>query len=142
MLVAPYTKVEESFNIQATHDLLSPIQHISAQSFDHFSFPGAVPRTFVGASLLALLSKPFIYFLGPSFTIFYPQLIVRGILGLINAAALLRYKHGLEKAFGRDMGRWWTLLIGSGFHVIFYASRTLPNMFAFALSESIYHIAK
>jgi alpha-1,6-mannosyltransferase len=135
--VAPYTKVEESFNIQAVHDLLSytPFRPLSTQSFDHFSFPGAVPRTFVGASLLATLSKPIIYILGTKHSVFYPQLIVRGVLGLLNAAALLRYKNGLERAFGRDVGRWWTLLIGSGFHVVFYASRTLPNMFAFALSE-------
>jgi alpha-1,6-mannosyltransferase len=137
LFIAPYTKVEESFNIQATHDIShwKPLTPLSIQSFDHFSFPGAVPRTFVGASLLALLSKPFLYLLGQQHAVYYSQLIVRAVLGLLNAAALLRYKNGLGKAFGKDVGRWWVLLLGSQFHVIFYASRTLPNMFAFALSE-------
>lgn len=94
-----------------------------------------MPRTFVGAATISLLSKPFLYFLGLENSVFYSQLVVRAVLGLLNAAALLRYKNGLEKAFGKDVGRWWTLLVGSGFHVIFYASRTLPNMFAFGISE-------
>merc|ERR1712232_853580 len=55
---APYTKVEESFNIQATHDILNygvPWANTSAvlhDKFDHVAFPGSVPRTFVGALLL------------------------------------------------------------------------------------------
>lgn len=139
LLVAPYTKVEESFNIQAVHDIShwSFSSPVSSQSFDHFSFPGAVPRTFVGAALLAFLSKPIVWFLGLRHAVYYPQVIARAVLGLLNAGALLWYKNGLEKAFGRAVGRWWVLLVGSQFHVIFYASRTLPNMFAFGLSKSL-----
>ena len=63
-LAAPYTKVEESFNIQAIHDILT--HGISLQdagpfftaNYDHFSFPGSVPRTFVGAVTLAGLISP------------------------------------------------------------------------------------
>ena len=63
--VSPYTKVEESFNIQATHDILkygiptgAPELKFKAL-YDHMSFPGAVPRTFIGALVLSGLSKPF-----------------------------------------------------------------------------------
>ncbi|KAF2498382.1 hypothetical protein BU16DRAFT_292029 [Lophium mytilinum] len=134
---APYTKVEESFNIQATHDILThgiPSQDYSrtlAIHFDHVSFPGSVPRTFVGALLLAGLSRPWIAFLSHSYQV---QLLVRSILGLLNATSLILLGVAVQKAFGRPARIWFTLLQASQFHVIYYASRTLPNMFAFALS--------
>ncbi|PBP19564.1 Alg9-like mannosyltransferase [Diplocarpon rosae] len=138
LLVAPYTKVEESFNIQATHDLLkygapstaSQTAAFLQESYDHFSFPGAVPRTSVGARALAACSAPLISYLGQE----YAQLVVRATLGLFNAFALYKYASGLGAAYGRDVGRWYIALQASQFHVIFYASRTLPNMFAFGIT--------
>lgn len=56
-------------------------------------------------------------------------------MGLFNAWTLKRYKNNLVEAYGNDVGRWYILLLATQFHVIFYASRTLPNMFAFGLSE-------
>ena len=82
VLLAPYTKVEESFNLHATHDVLfygvlpdalhnvrslPKIQllpsHIYKPKYDHFTFPGAVPRTFIGSIVLAWLSTPVIWLL-------------------------------------------------------------------------------
>jgi len=67
LYVAPYTKVEESFNIQAVHDILiygvpskQPYEEFKA-NYDHFTFPGAVPRTFVGALVVAGIARPFIW---------------------------------------------------------------------------------
>lgn len=80
VLLAPYTKVEESFNLHAVHDVLmygvgpDAIENVSddfgrrpsfflifaAIKYDHKVFPGAVPRTFIGSVLLAWLSAPVI----------------------------------------------------------------------------------
>jgi alpha-1,6-mannosyltransferase len=66
LFVAPYTKVEESFNIQAIHDILvhgipteNPSQFFTS-NYDHVSFPGSVPRTFAGALVLAGLTRPWV----------------------------------------------------------------------------------
>lgn len=137
LLVAPYTKVEESFNIQATHDVLvygtptSDINRKLSSSYDHFTFSGAVPRTFFGPVLLAGIAQPIIALVGFN----HAQFVVRAILGLLNASCLLGFAHTLRRAYGAPTARWYLLLQASQFHVIFYASRTLPNMFAFSLSK-------
>ncbi|KAF7138049.1 hypothetical protein RHSIM_Rhsim07G0037600 [Rhododendron simsii] len=44
VFMVPYTKVEESFNVQ----------------YDHLEFPGVVPRTFIGAILVSILASPLV----------------------------------------------------------------------------------
>ncbi|ETS01232.1 hypothetical protein M419DRAFT_130862 [Trichoderma reesei RUT C-30] len=142
LLCAPYTKVEESFNLQATHDILAygtPTRNVHARlssTYDHFAFPGAVPRTFIGPVLLAGVSQPLVALLGGGGGGFeHAQLIVRAVLGCFNAVCLAVFAGAVRTAFGRAAGRWWVLLSVSQFHLMFYLSRTLPNMFAFGLSE-------
>lgn len=69
LFASPHTKVEESFNIQAIHDILihgipteNADQFLTA-NYDHVSFPGSVPRTFAGALVLSGLSRPFVWLL-------------------------------------------------------------------------------
>ena len=63
--------------------------------------------------------------------------IVRAILGLFNAFSILAFRNGIARAFGRNVANWYVLLQACQFHVIYYASRTLPNMFAFGLSKIV-----
>lgn len=55
LLISPYTKVEESFNVQALHDIIN-IGLDNLDHFDHMTFPGAVKRTCIGALFIGLPS--------------------------------------------------------------------------------------
>ena len=52
--------------MQAIHDILvhgvplEDVQQRLASTYDHFTFPGAVPRTFVGALFIAELARPWV----------------------------------------------------------------------------------
>eukprot|EP00095_Tigriopus_kingsejongensis_P004491 maker-scaffold168_size293125-snap-gene-1.87 protein:Tk04491 transcript:maker-scaffold168_size293125-snap-gene-1.87-mRNA-1 annotation:"low quality protein: dol-p-man:man c -pp-dol alpha- -mannosyltransferase" len=129
MWMCPFTKVEESFNLQASHDLLYLGRDLS--HYDHHEFPGVVPRTFLGPILVSALAYPFIHFvdLEPS-TKFTSQLLVRGVLALLVLASLQRFRRALRRLLGPDLGLWHSLLTVSQFHFLFYASRPLPNTFA------------
>ncbi|CAO2656746.1 Nn.00g055490.m01.CDS01 [Neocucurbitaria sp. VM-36] len=138
LFISPYTKVEESFNIQAIHDILIhgiPTENFDqflTSNYDHVSFPGSVPRTFAGALLLSGLSRPWVALLSSTSQL---QLLVRGVLGLLNTLALIAFGRSVQRAFGTSAGIWFALFQASQFHVIYYASRTLPNMFALVFSN-------
>ena len=157
LAVAPYTKVEESFNLQAIHDILihgipsENADQFFAANYDHVSFPGSVPRTFAGALVLSGLSRPWVMLVGSTaqlqvlgrlgmacvFEVCSADCcLVRGVLGLCNAFALVAFGRSVQRAFGMNAGIWYALFQASQFHVIYYASRTLPNMFAFVFSRS------
>ncbi|TID17478.1 glycosyltransferase family 22 protein [Venturia nashicola] len=140
LTLAPFTKVEESFNIQATHDIITSGVSFANRtgflktSYDHVEFPGSVPRTFVGALFLSGIAKV-LQFVADVKDGEDSQFLVRGILGLITAASLLSFRKAIAKTFGTTTGNWFVLIQASQFHVMYYASRTLPNMYAFALTN-------
>lgn len=153
LINAPYTKVEESFNIQAIHDILKyGIWDVS--QYDHIKFPGVVPRTFIGALCIAFLTNPFIVIskiISRSSDVvstgFETQLLVRSVIGLTNAAALLYLKNSLQSMFDKHVeeeqekkgkhssslqtffwvGNWFILFVMVSFHLMFYMTRPLPN---------------
>jgi alpha-1,6-mannosyltransferase len=53
---------------------------------------------------------------------------------LYNAVALGIFAQGLRNSFGQTVAVWYLLFQGSQFHLIYYASRPLSNMFAFGLT--------
>ena len=143
LIAAPYTKVEESFNIQATHDILTYAipkpwdQNAGLElrdHYDHLTFTGSVPRTFVGPLALAGASWPLVWLFNGFGGGLGRQLIVRAVLGLFNAFCLLAFRASVSSALGRTAGNWYVLFQASQFHMMYYASRTLPNTFALGLS--------
>ncbi|ORY01945.1 hypothetical protein K493DRAFT_88739 [Basidiobolus meristosporus CBS 931.73] len=143
LYIAPFTKVEESFNLQATHDILS---HgvFTLEKYDHFEFPGVVPRTFLGPAVLATLAYPFKFLLqlfygDEPMSKFWLQYIVRACLGGLNVIAMSRFRSSIEKSFGVEVSIASALFNMVQFHGIFWISRTLPNMFAYYFVLIAFH---
>ena len=129
LLVCPYTKVEESFNIQAMHDMLYHAMNLSR--YDHHEFPGVVPRTFIGPLFVAGLSLPSSSFLSIfNFGKFLDQYIVRFWIGCSSFFGMCQYAAVLQRMFGPQVKLYFVLITASQFHYLFYITRPLPNTFA------------
>ena len=141
VFIFPFSKVEESFNLQAIHDLLHHnASNADLLNFDHLEFPGVVPRTFLGAILVALASWPIFainYFIvvGPKY---WTLLIVRCTLGLITWLSANTFVTAIKSKFGARCGQLVWLLHCLQFHLPFYSSRTLPNTYALVLAYWAY----
>ncbi|KAL4075052.1 glycosyltransferase family 22 protein [Scleroderma yunnanense] len=134
VFLAPYSKVEESFNLHATHDVL--MYGVGPEfliKYDHKTFPGAVPRTFVASVILGWLTAP-VASLGVHLGLIQSkmdlQIALRLVLASVNSICLILLRHAVAKRFGRPTSWLFTLLTLSQFHLPFWIGRTLPNMFA------------
>ena len=134
LVTCPYSKVEESFQLQATHDLyylgLFPASNTELLLYDHLSYPGVVPRTFMGPLILATFCRFLTVVCYPCIHLAdYPMVIMflaRLFLLFIHLQAWFR----LAKVVGGYKGSYLLLVTAVQFHVPFYASRMLPNTFA------------
>jgi len=129
VFICPYTKVEESFNLQAIHDILH--HGTDLDQYDHHSFPGVVPRTFIGPLLVSFISWPLIQVISlMAASKFLQQIIVRIVLGFLVVTSFIIYKSAVKNRFGLQVSVWLSLLTMSQFHLMFYSSRPLPNTMA------------
>jgi alpha-1,6-mannosyltransferase len=138
LALCPYTKVEESFNMQAMHDVIFYQSDLAA--YDHNLYPGVVPRTFLGAinvgTATILLSPIFqIFSYVRTFWFLY---LCRGFLGLFVWASLCGLKKAVARRFGAHISFYFVLLLSLQFHIPFYATRSLPNTFALAFVMEAY----
>mmetsp|Transcript_26105 Transcript_26105/g.64833 ORF Transcript_26105/g.64833 Transcript_26105/m.64833 type:complete len:629 (+) Transcript_26105:72-1958(+) len=140
--LCPFTKVEESFNTQAVHDLMTyGVKQL--EEYDHRSFPGVVPRSFLGAIIVAVITKTVKVVVEVCGFVWFPSLpakmgdllLSRFVLALLGLAALRCVKGALQRRFGRSTGVCFNLMLSAQFHIPFYLSRFLPNTFGLILSS-------
>lgn len=137
MIMVPYTKVEESFNVQAMHDFLHHHHHIP--KYDHLEFPGSVPRTFIGALIVSVLASPVVVLMHSiHLSKAYCLLAVRFMLGFIVLFALRLFRIQVRKKFGYHVEGFFATLTAIQFHLLFYSTRPLPNILAFGLVNLAY----
>ncbi|XP_024530079.1 dol-P-Man:Man(7)GlcNAc(2)-PP-Dol alpha-1,6-mannosyltransferase isoform X3 [Selaginella moellendorffii] len=150
VLMAPYTKVEESFNTQAMHDIL--YHHYHLQEYDHLEFPGVVPRTFIGklellffvsstlclpgALVVSALASPYVtLFKLLGLPKLYSLCAVRLVLASIVLGSMSLMRRAISNEFGSTVAKAFTVITAVQFHLLFYCSRPLPNVFALACGK-------
>lgn len=151
LVLAPYSKVEESFTTQAIHDIANygvfP-QSTVTDNYDHIQFPGVVPRTFVGSVVLGFGVRVISTILNAtgaaellSFSSsdqLHLQFVARALLGFANFWGFRSLRTAINAVTFRDksskvkglIGFWFSILLLSQFHLLFYSTRTLPNFVA------------
>jgi alpha-1,6-mannosyltransferase len=101
LVLCPFAKVEESFNLQAIHDLLAfGVRDVAP--YDHLEVPGVVPRTFLGALAVAGVASPLASLVrAAGLKKIVLQYVVRGVLAALNFAALVFFKKSIRERFGK-----------------------------------------
>uniref|UniRef100_A0A183CUH0 Mannosyltransferase n=1 Tax=Gongylonema pulchrum TaxID=637853 RepID=A0A183CUH0_9BILA len=125
IVLTPFTKVEESFNTQAVHDIL--FHRFNFTEYDHHQFPGVVPRTFIGPLAISLplfIFAPLLRWMN----IRKYVLLIAGFAAVLNA--FFNFARRIELVFGGLAGEFLRLIVMTQFHFMFYSSRPLPNIFA------------
>ncbi|KAG5538758.1 hypothetical protein RHGRI_019344 [Rhododendron griersonianum] len=134
VFMVPYTKVEESFNVQASLGGCC-----LCHQYDHLEFPGVVPRTFIGAILVSILASPVVSVMSllhlPKI---YSLFAVRLVLGCIILWTIRYFRIQIRKKFGEQVEAFFVILTGIQFHVLFYCTRPLPNIMALGLVNLAY----
>ena len=136
VLIAPYTKIEETFPIQALHGALA--HGLDIDAYDHHVFPCPVPRTSIASFALAMASAPWIAIargaLGTMTTGHVEQVVCRMTLGCAWVASHASLRRSISDVFGATTSAFTGILALCEFHLLFYASRPLMNVFAMVLT--------
>ncbi|GAB0491084.1 hypothetical protein MMPV_002332 [Pyropia vietnamensis] len=125
--LTPYTKVEESFTMQATHDILVHGRDLSR--YDHHTFPGVVPRSFLPPLALAATVAPVTTAAGLSPAATAAAVRVALAIAVVGGLSAVR-----RATPSRAAGAVMAVATAAQFHTLYYASRPLANTAALPLT--------
>lgn len=118
-----------------------------------------VPRTFLGALVVSITASPIValfeafevqkfwtQYIGEEHIMFYfisrCGLFIHSYLSLVRliltgyvVLAWTKLRRTLQQQLGFEVAIWYTLITVSQFHLMFYMSRPLPNVFALPLGK-------
>ncbi|GAX21613.1 alpha-1,6-mannosyltransferase [Fistulifera solaris] len=141
LFACPFSKVEESFGIQATHDLFyegipSFFDSNTTLNYDHLQYPGVVPRSFLGPLLWSRICQFLRLLIFPAYDLAeHPRLIQT----LARLSQLIVTLHAWFRfADATAVSAYLLIVTACQFHLPFYASRMLPNSTATILTLHCY----
>ena len=108
----PFTSVEESFIVQASHNI-----YFKSPSFDHLEFPGVVPRSFLAPLLLS------------SSSLFILRLFILLIVSI--SSSFLSYS--IKRNHSVSVQFYFDLLNLFNYHLVFWSSRPISNVISLIL---------
>jgi len=116
LIMCPHSKVEESFQLQATHDLYyygigdaireqfsglsTTVTSPATLPYDHLQYPGVVPRTFIGPLILSTLCRIILWpcsIFNIEINPMTVQFLARFCLLLLNLVGWLRLALAVDK---------------------------------------------
>jgi len=129
VLIAPYNKVEESFYTQGLYDMCYNSENY--QDFDHYNYPGVVPRSFIPTLTLTGITSfvcSFAKYLDISKL--FVLIVARSSLAVLVIYCFLAMKQACVRKLGRGMDQAMSMVLLLQFHFLFYSGRFLGNIFA------------
>ena len=117
-----------NFKKEVENLLIISKMNLYSLQFLNTAFSGVVPRTFLGAVSVALPAGLIATVTQCSRVVTYH--IARAILGLYVVWSFSAFRRAVKNKFGKMTGNFLVALTCTQFHILFYASRTLPNTFA------------
>lgn len=133
LLLCPYTKVEESFNIQGLFDFSNYLLNID--NYDHLQFAGVVPRSFIGVCAISSIGMPFQQLLiHLRYGGLVQQILFRLVYIVITCSIMIYFRRAISQKFSNRTAQLFMIIFAAQFHLNFYMSRTLPNTYALMFS--------
>ncbi|GAX14840.1 alpha-1,6-mannosyltransferase [Fistulifera solaris] len=140
LFACPFSKVEESFGIQATHDLFYEgipfVFDRNTIAYDHLQYPGVVPRTFLGPFVWSRICQLLRFVILPGYDLATNPRLIQTLARLSQLIVTLHA--WFRFADSTSVSSYLLFITACQFHLPFYASRMLPNSSATILTLHCY----